>query len=75
MLRYASLPWGRQCLLAGGDDYELCFTAPKKSRAAIKCIAQKLKTPLTLIGEIIQGEGLSVKDAKGGEIIIGEKRI
>ncbi len=73
MLRYAALPWGRQCLLAGGDDYELCFTAPNKNRKAIEQIAQELKTRLTVIGEVIQGEGLSVKDAQGSEIKLEKK--
>ncbi|PTN12907.1 thiamine-phosphate kinase [Nitrosomonas aestuarii] len=62
-----------QCLLAGGDDYELCFTAPKNNRNSIESIAQKLKIPLTMIGEITQGEGLLVMDAEGREITV-EKR-
>ena len=62
-----------QCLLAGGDDYELCFTAPKKNRDCIEGIAQKLQVPLTIIGEIKKGEGLLVMDAEGREITIEKK--
>ena len=29
MKRYIASPWAMQCLLAGGDDYELCFTCTK----------------------------------------------
>jgi thiamine-monophosphate kinase len=39
-------------LLAGGDDYELCFTAPKSARNSITSIAHQINCPLSLIGEI-----------------------
>ena len=53
------------CLLAGGDDYELCFTAPAAHRDAIARLATELGIPLTRIGEIAAGEGLIVTDAHG----------
>lgn len=53
------------CLLAGGDDYELCFTAPAAHREAIARLATELGIPLTRIGEIAAGEGLIVTDAHG----------
>jgi len=53
------------CLLAGGDDYELCFTAPAAHRAEIAILAVELCIPLTCIGEISSGAGLIVKDAQG----------
>jgi len=71
--RFLPSPLAVQCLLAGGDDYELCFTAPKRNRGSIERIAQQLKIPLTIIGEIKQGEGLLVMDAEGREITV-EKR-
>ncbi len=37
---------------AGGDDYELCFTAPTSKRDVIKQIGQDLKLPLTRIGTV-----------------------
>ncbi|MDR5758102.1 thiamine-phosphate kinase [Caballeronia sp. LZ035] len=42
----------RQCALAGGDDYELCFTAPPSAREALAEIAQRVQVPLTRIGTI-----------------------
>lgn len=62
-----------RCLLAGGDDYELCFTAPKINREKIENLSAELAIPLTRIGEIFSGEGLIVKDAKGSEITLETK--
>ncbi|EDZ98925.1 thiamine monophosphate kinase, partial [Burkholderia sp. H160] len=41
-----------RCTLAGGDDYELCFTAPAAARAAVEAAAQKASVPVTRIGTI-----------------------
>jgi thiamine-monophosphate kinase len=41
--------------LAGGDDYELIFTAPAESAAEIVALSDKLKLPLTKIGHIETG--------------------
>lgn len=38
------------CILAGGDDYELLFTAPPAHRAAIGVLGASLGLPLTRIG-------------------------
>ena len=40
------------CLLGGGDDYELLFTAPASERTAIDALCQSLELPLTRIGKI-----------------------
>ena len=40
---------------SGGDDYELCFTAPVAQRAAIHALSQTLELSLTRIGEIVAG--------------------
>jgi len=40
------------CLLAGGDDYELCFTAPPSVRARLAATAVELALPVTRIGTI-----------------------
>ncbi|MBB5419261.1 thiamine-phosphate kinase [Paraburkholderia atlantica] len=42
----------RRCTLAGGDDYELCFTAPAAARAAVEAAAQTAAVPVTRIGTI-----------------------
>ncbi len=59
------LPLAIQCALAGGDDYELCFTAPVKRHADILSISARLGLPLTCIGEIVAGQGCIVHDAAG----------
>jgi len=52
-------------LLAGGDDYELCFTAPKANGAKLAKLSRELGLPLTRIGEIKKGRGLTLLDAAG----------
>ncbi|MES2501781.1 MAG: thiamine-phosphate kinase [Pseudomonadota bacterium] len=47
-------------ILAGGDDYELCFTAPKSARESIAKISNHLDCPLSLIGETHTGNDLKV---------------
>jgi thiamine-monophosphate kinase len=44
----------RAALLAGGDDYELCFTAPRGERRAIERISRRLRTRLSCIGKIVR---------------------
>lgn len=44
------------CQLAGGDDYELCFTAAPAQRLAIGRIAADLELPLWCIGEMRAGD-------------------
>jgi thiamine-monophosphate kinase len=57
-----------QCLLAGGDDYELCFTAAAVHAPAIAAIATELDLPLTRIGRIVGEPGLVVRDERGSPI-------
>lgn len=59
----------RRCVLAGGDDYELVFTAAPARRAAIETIGRELALRLTRVGTIERGEpGLAVVDAAGNPI-------
>jgi thiamine-monophosphate kinase len=53
------------CVLAGGDDYELAFTAPASAREAVQAAALKTQTPVTCIGVIEQATGLRLLDASG----------
>ena len=56
----------RDCVLSGGDDYELVFTAPASKREALESLSRELALPLTRIGVIEAGEArLVVRDAKG----------
>lgn len=51
---------------AGGDDYELCFTAPPTARLAIEDAMLACDTPATRIGRIVAGSGeVVVRDAEG----------
>ena len=56
----------KNCVLSGGDDYELLFTAPHAHRAEIDALAAELRLPLTRIGSLGPGEArLTVVDASG----------
>ena len=52
-------------VLAGGDDYELAFTAPACARQAVSAAAQQAQTPVTRIGQIEATPGLRLVDASG----------
>jgi thiamine-monophosphate kinase len=58
----------RQCVLAGGDDYELCFTAPAGARETIAAISRQLDLPLTRVGAITAEAGLRLVDAGGSPV-------
>jgi thiamine-monophosphate kinase len=86
-LRYAELPRSRalaacaderltqECLLAGGDDYELAFTVSPDERKRVESIAAEQGLTLTRIGSVTSGEpGLvSVCDASGKVMQITRK--
>ena len=60
--------------LAGGEDYELLFTAPSRRAQAIKKLAEELGTPITMIGEIIEAsKGIKVLGEDGQEYPIKQK--
>lgn len=54
-----------QCTLAGGDDYELAFTAPPSRRDAVAAASQACSTPVTRIGTVRAEPGLQLVDAQG----------
>jgi thiamine-monophosphate kinase len=55
----------RDCLLAGGDDYELCFTAAADQHDAVLAAAARAGVAVTRIGRIHSESGLAVMDADG----------
>ena len=76
VLEYAKLPkpamfekfreLERDCVLSGGDDYELLFTAGQPERGDIEALGRELKVPLARIGVIQAGAAkLVVLDAGG----------
>jgi thiamine-monophosphate kinase len=55
----------RRFSLAGGDDYELCFTAPRANRDAVTAAAHACGTAVTRVGVIEAAAGLRTADAGG----------
>lgn len=55
----------RQCALAGGDDYELAFTAPVAHRETVVRAAAAASTPVARIGRISPEPGVRLQDAQG----------
>jgi len=51
--------------LAGGDDYELAFTAPPAARGQVEHAGRAASTPVTRIGRIEAEAGLRLVDAQG----------
>ena len=59
----------RECTLAGGDDYELVFTAPLRNAEAVVAAARSAGVQATRIGVIEAGAGLRLVDAQGRSIV------
>jgi thiamine-monophosphate kinase len=62
----------RQCAANGGDDYELCFTAPASKRMEVESLSTAL-LPLTRIGSITSTSNgaepeLILRDANGNPL-------
>ena len=55
----------RNCVLAGGDDYELCFTAPPANRDVVLAAATSADVSVTRIGRITAEPGLTVIGTDG----------
>ena len=62
-----NLPQSQQLefILAGGDDYELVFTAPPQLRADVLAAGVTSNTSVTRIGKVRAGQGLQLRDAAG----------
>jgi len=52
-----------QAALIGGDDYQLCFSAPASVRDTIQTLAQSLGIDITEIGRVTEGCGVDVINA------------
>jgi len=56
----------KDCVLSGGDDYELLFTAAAERRSELERLSRELRIPLARIGGITSGEPkLTVLDHNG----------
>jgi thiamine-monophosphate kinase len=62
-----ALPWDKRMdmALAGGDDYELAFTAPTAKRDLVLAAAQASQTALTRIGKITANQILKIVSPDG----------
>jgi len=58
----------RELALAGGDDYELCFTVPADRASYVAAALAKAECGATRIGRIVAGSGVRVLDAHGHEV-------
>ncbi len=62
---YLADPVARECVLAGGDDYELCFTAPADHHDAVLAAGAQAGVTVARIGHTTTHAGLSVSDVNG----------
>lgn len=62
-----------RAILAGGDDYELCFTAAPAQGRQIETLAGNLDLALTRIGRITAGDAVTVRDETGQPMALQEK--
>jgi thiamine-monophosphate kinase len=60
-----SVDYALEFALAGGDDYELLFTAPPSMRQAVKAAANACQTAITRIGSIQAKQALQLIAADG----------
>ncbi|HKZ11124.1 MAG TPA: thiamine-phosphate kinase [Rhodanobacteraceae bacterium] len=58
----------RELALAGGDDYELCFTVPTDRASDVAAVLAHAGCDATRIGRIVAGSGVRVLDAHGNEV-------
>ena len=62
------VPGAREAALAGGDDYELLFTAAPEARTRLAALSRDLGLPLTRIGAITITRGIVLLDDQGREL-------
>ena len=57
-----------ESVLGGGDDYELCFTAPRARRGAVEGAGRRSRVAVTRIGRIVpKARGRSRVEVIGAE--------
>jgi thiamine-monophosphate kinase len=59
------------CCTAGGDDYQLIFTAPVEKRDTLQALSEQLHIPLTRIGQITPGHELICRKTNGESVDLG----
>jgi thiamine-monophosphate kinase len=68
VLAEQALALQRLCTLAGGDDYELLFTAPPARHQAVLAAGREAGVAVTCCGQITEWPGLHIADAAGQEL-------
>lgn len=63
----------REFALNGGDDYELCFTAPAAHRSRVQALAADSGIALTRIGRITPEPGMRVTDSSGHALALSSR--
>jgi thiamine-monophosphate kinase len=71
-VRHRDHPLVRRAALAGGDDYELAFTAPAGLSTEMGALAARAGVALTRVGRVDQGSGVAVVDGAGRTIVLTE---
>lgn len=64
----------RALQLTGGDDYELCFTAPVKHRDAVRAALDAVATPVARVGTLTAGASLRLFDIDGLPVPVPPRR-
>jgi len=59
-------------IFTGGDDYELLFTLPPEKIDELQRLERQCAVPMTIIGKIAEGEGLTVLDEKGASMVFSK---
>ena len=67
------LPLQRRCTLAGGDDYELLFTAPAAQDEAVRAAGARAGVAVAPIGHIEAEPGLRLVDDAGRPVAFAER--
>lgn len=52
--------------LSGGDDYELCFTAPEAERDKLQSLSEELRLRITRVGSVGDSSGVEYISPDGG---------
>jgi thiamine-monophosphate kinase len=65
----------QHCLIAGGDDYELAFSAPPARRGEIEALGARRGLPLARIGRLRAGPAgeLILRDAAGQPMTVAKR--
>ncbi|MCR8921521.1 thiamine-phosphate kinase [Dasania sp. GY-MA-18] len=72
-LQAASSPeQARRYALSGGDDYELCFTAPASMREQLLELSELIDVAITEVGTIVAGSGVRCVDGRGSELQLSQ---